>query len=162
MSHADAMGAKSQAQIPAILRSYDVTRFNRIGDIGGGNGHLLAAVLDRAPAASGVVFDLPHVVDAAPRSSSERIALQAGDFFTDPLPSCDAYLLMHVLHDWNDDRAVDILRAIGRSAPSDAVLLVLESIVRDVWLPPGSGYSICTCWQFTRGASGRLVSTRAF
>jgi hypothetical protein len=125
------MSAKSQAQIPAILRSCDFTRFDRFGDIGGGNGHLLTAVLDRSPAASGVVFDLPHVVDALPPSSSKRIEFQAGDFFTDPLPACDAYLVMHVLHDWNDDRAVEILRGIRRSAPPHAVLLVLESIVPD-------------------------------
>jgi hypothetical protein len=127
----DAMAGKSQAQIPAILASYDFTQCARIGDIGGGQGHLLRAVLGAAPSATGVLFDLPHVIEAAARSATDRIVLESGNFFTDSLPSCDCYLLMHVLHDWSDDDARKILRAIHQAAPRDATVLVLESIVPD-------------------------------
>jgi hypothetical protein len=124
-----AMTAKSQAQIPAILGSYDFTAHARIADIGGGYGHLLRAVLTATPLATGVLFDLPHVVEAAMRCPADRLAVESGSFFTDPLPPCDCYLVMHVLHDWSDDDAAKILSAIGRAAPPGATVLVLESII---------------------------------
>lgn len=132
----DAMAAKSRVQIPAILRWYDFSRFASVADIGGGQGHLLRAVLEAAADSRGVLFDLPHVINAAALAPTNRLTFAAGDFFRDALPSCACYLLMHVLHDWNDDDATRILRAIHRAAPSDATVLVLESI-----MPPGPGPS---------------------
>jgi hypothetical protein len=55
--------------------------------------------------------------------------LQAGDFFRDALPSCDAYLLMEVIHDWGDEESVAILKAVRRAAPSHAKLLLIEQMV---------------------------------
>jgi hypothetical protein len=83
------------------------------------------------PATRGVLFDLPPVIQEVAGLASERLSLQAGDFFTDPLPVCDAYLLMEVIHDWPDAEAIDILRAVRRAAPSGARLLVIEQMVRD-------------------------------
>lgn len=127
----EAMTAKSQAQIPAILRSYDFSRCTSLADIGGGQGHLLRAVLAATQFARGVLFDLPHVIEAATRSATDRLVFQSGNFFTDPLPSCDCYLVMHVLHDWNNDDASRILRAIHQAAPPEATVLILESIIPD-------------------------------
>jgi len=76
-----------------------------------------------------VLFDLPHVVEETASVASERLTRQAGDFFRDALPTCDAYLLMEVLHDWGDAEAVAILRAIRRAAPAHATLLVMEEMV---------------------------------
>ena len=126
-----AMAAKAQGQIPGVVAAYDFSGFRLIGDIGGGRGHRLRAVLDSAPDASGVLFDLPHVVREATGVASERLKLQAGDFFKDALPSCDAYLVMEVIHDWGDEEAVAILRAIRRAAPPHARLLLIEQIVPD-------------------------------
>lgn len=132
---AEAMAAKSHVQIPAILRAYDFSRFDRIGDIGGGQGHLLRAVLGAAPQATGILFDLPHVIDLAAQTAAERLAFQAGSFFGDRLPPCDCYLVMHVLHDWSDEDAVRILRAISDAAPPKVAVLVIESVVPDVPVP---------------------------
>jgi hypothetical protein len=108
-----AMVSKSHAVLPAVAAAYDFSGFGTIADIGGGRGHLLALVLQRAPHARGVLFDLPHVIaDALPAA---RLSLQAGDFFTDALPAA-AYLLMDLLHDWDDADAVRILAAIRRAA----------------------------------------------
>jgi hypothetical protein len=63
--------------------------------IGGGSGHLLRAILDAAPNARGVLFDLAHVIEEA-GIASERLTFPAGDFFRDELPACDAYLLMEI------------------------------------------------------------------
>ena len=126
-----AMAAKAHGQVAAVVAAYDFSRFRSIGDIGGGRGHLLRAVLNAAPGAKGVLFDLPHVVEHAASVASERLQLQSGDFFRDELPSCDAYLMMEVIHDWGDEDAISILKAIRRAAPSHAKLLLLEQIIPD-------------------------------
>ena len=125
------MTAKAHGQIAGVLGAYDFSRFGLIGDIGGGRGHLLKAVLARAPQARGVLFDLPHVIDAAADVASDRITLQAGDFFKGPLPACDAYLIMEVIHDWDDGQARTILRNVRSAAPPHAKLLIVEAIVPD-------------------------------
>jgi hypothetical protein len=123
------MAGKAHGHVAAILAAYDFSGFARIGDIGGGQGHLLRAVLDAAPTAGGVLFDLPHVIDAAAGIASERLTLQAGDFFRDALPVCDAYMVMEVIHDWGAEESVDILQAIRHAAPSHAKLLLIEQMV---------------------------------
>jgi hypothetical protein len=126
-----AMSAKAYGHVAGVLATYDFSEFRTIGDIGGGRGHLLQAVLDAVPATRGVLFDLPPVVQEVAGLASERLTVQAGDFFTDPLPVCDTYLLMEVIHDWPDAEAIDILRAVRRAAPAGARLLVIEQLVRD-------------------------------
>lgn len=125
------MAAKAHGQVAAVVAAYDFSRFALIGDIGGGGGHLLRAVLDSAPAARGVLFDLPHVLEDAAGLTSERLTLQAGDFFRDDLPVCNGYLLMEVIHDWDDEKAIAILKAIRRAATSHARLLLIEAIIPD-------------------------------
>ena len=122
-----AMRAKSQLEIDTILSAYDFARFGSIADIGGGQGHLLKAVLAAAPRSRGVLFDLPHAIEAARAQACERMRLEAGSFFSDPLPVCDAYLIKKVLHDWSDEESVAILKAVRRAAPAHATLIVLEA-----------------------------------
>jgi len=126
-----AMEGKAHGQVAAVIAASDFTRFRRIGDIGGGRGHLLRAALESAPKAAGVLFDLPNVIPESAGMASPRLTLQAGDFFKDPLPSCDAYLLMEVIHDWGDDESLAILKAIRRAAEPGARLLLIEQIIPD-------------------------------
>jgi hypothetical protein len=105
----EAMTGKAHAQIAGILANYDFSHFHTIADIGGGLGHLLQAVLNAAPSATGVLFDQPHVVEQLAASASARFKLHAGDFFKDALPVSDAYLIMQVIHDWNDPDSFKIL-----------------------------------------------------
>jgi hypothetical protein len=98
----------------------------------------LRAVLERVPTAKGVLFDLPHVVADKAGAASPRITRQAGDFFKDKLPVCDAYLVMEVIHDWSDAESVSILKAIRRAAPSQATLLLIEEMIPD---EPGPAWS---------------------
>lgn len=127
----EAMTAKAHGQVAGVVRAYDFSRFGVIGDIGGGRGHLLRAVLDNAPNARGVLFDQPHVVQQSSSIASERLKLQGGDFFKDALPVCDVYVMMEVIHDWNDEESTKILKAVRRAAPAHAKLLLIESIVPD-------------------------------
>jgi hypothetical protein len=123
------MVAKSRAVLPTVIEAYDFSRFGVIADIGGGRGHLLAAVLDRAPRARGILFELPHVAADAERARSARIEIAAGDFFESELPAADLYLLMDLLHDWRDEDAARILAAVRRAAPAHARLLIIETLV---------------------------------
>lgn len=128
------MTSKSRGDIAAILRAYDFSRFETIGDIGGGRGHLLGAILGAAPRAKGLLFDQPQVVQEAADIASDRLRLIGGDFFKDVLPACDCYLLMSVIHDWNDAKSIAILKAVRKAAPEGAHMLMCELL-----LPEHSG-----------------------
>jgi len=123
-----AMTAKAGADVAAVLAAYDFTGFETVADVGGGRGHLLHAVLETAPGAAGILFDLPEVVDAL-ALPHPRMTPAAGDFFVDALPAADAYVLMDVLHDWADDQCGAILSAVRRAASPGATLLVIEGVL---------------------------------
>ena len=127
----EAMAAKAQGQIAGVIGSYDFSRFRTIADIGGGHGHLLRAVLAAAPQAKGILFDQPSVIREAAALGSDSLMLRGGDFFKDPVPIADAYLLMQVVHDWAEPEATAILSAVRRAAPSHAKLLLIEALVPD-------------------------------
>ena len=126
-----AMQAKAQGAIAGILATYDFSGFRTIAGIGGGHGHLLRDILDTVPTATGVLFELPHVIAEVADLASERLTLQAGDFFRDALPTCDAYLLMEIIHDWGDEESVAILRTVRQAAAPGAKVLVIEAIIPD-------------------------------
>ena len=130
-----AMTGKAAADTAAVLGAYDFGRFDTIADIGGGRGHLLRAVLDAVPAAEGILFDLPDVIRTLD-IDRERLTPRSGDFFVDPLPTADAYLLMEVIHDWADAEAAAILTAIRRAASPGARVLVIESVVDELESDP--------------------------
>jgi hypothetical protein len=126
----EAMTAKAAADVMAVLAAYDFSDIGVLADIGGGRGHLLRAALDAAPRTRGVLVDLPAVIDQLD-VRHERLEPLAADFFHDPLPTADAYLLMEVLHDWPDSEAAAILTAIRRAAPPGARVLVIENMLAD-------------------------------
>jgi len=126
-----AMTSKAAADIAAVLAAYDFGKFDTIADIGGGNGHLLRAVLDAVPSAEGILFELPDVVDKL-SIDRQRLTARAGDFFVDPLPTADGYILMEVLHDWGNAESAAILKAIHQAASPGARVLVIENVLGDV------------------------------
>lgn len=131
-----AMGALAPGVIESVVEAYDFTRFSRIADMGGGRGHLLRGVLDKAPKAEGVLFDLPSVAEHARSLGGERMSFVGGDFFRDDLPAADAYLFMMILHDWSDADCVRILKNLRRTiAPGARVLLVEAVLPEDVGCP---------------------------
>ncbi|MFF1720367.1 methyltransferase [Streptomyces sviceus] len=131
-----AMTQMSRSTTHLFLGQYDFARFARIADIGGGHGFFLSAVLENAPKARGILFDQPGVVSAAREhlavtGVADRVEVVPGDFFH-PLPTgCDLYLLKQVLHDWDAEHAVRILRNV-RTALGDneeGRLLVLDHVL---------------------------------
>ena len=102
-------------------------------DVGGGQGILLEAVLARHEHLTGTVFDLPHVVAQRPtagatESVASRWSAVSGSFF-DAVPAADCYLLKSILHDWPDDRCVEILRTCARALRPGGVVLVVEGLL---------------------------------
>ena len=125
----DAMIGKAHGQVAGVLASYDFSSATTIGDIGGGRGHLLRAIVGANPSVNGVLFDQAHVVDQA--ESMERMTKQSGNFFTDTLPHCDLYVLMEVIHDWDDEHAKQILSRVRASALPGARVLLIEALIPD-------------------------------
>jgi C-methyltransferase len=125
-----AMTAKAHADVAAVLAAYDFFRHTHVADIAGGHGHLIRAVLAAQQHLTGVLFELPQVAAHVP--SMPRLDVIAGDFFTDMLPSCDAYLLMNIIHDWDDTDATAILTAVARAGRSSrATVLLVETVLPD-------------------------------
>jgi hypothetical protein len=124
----------------AVRDAYDFGGIRTLVDVGGGHGMLLGTVLAANPRLQGVLFDQPHIVVGAIPTFARlgvepRVRMVGGDFFAE-VPSADAYILSHVIHDWDDERATTILRAITRAAEPGARLLVVETVI-----PPGNEFS---------------------
>lgn len=127
-----AMREKSKAVIQSAIESYDFGKFQSVYDIGGGFGHFVQALLARYPYMKGMVFELPEVVPNISKNNpglqTERCELCSGDFFK-AVPAGDgAYLLKSILHDWDDDKAIQILKNC-HEAMSAASRLVIVDIV---------------------------------
>jgi orsellinic acid C2-O-methyltransferase len=118
----------------AIVRAYDFGRFERIVDLGGGHGSLLLAILKAHPGPRGVLFDLSHAMEGARRAIEEsglavRCDLVCGDFFESVPGEADAYILKSVLHDWDRERGLRILRNCRQAMRPTARLLIIEPVV---------------------------------
>ena len=117
-----------------VAEAYDFSVFASIVDVGGGNGNVLSHILSRHRGPRGLVFDQPHVVAEAPallsaRGMSDRIATQGGNFFESVPAGFAAYVLSHVIHDWDDNRAVQILENCRQAIKPDGKLLILEWVL---------------------------------
>lgn len=122
---------------PAVAAAYDFSRFATIVDVGGATGNMLAAILSRHAAPRGVLFDRPHVVTDAPallssKGIADRVTIEAGDFFQTVPAGGDAYVLSHIIHDWNEDQCLTILGHCRKAMRPGGRLLIVETV-----LPPG-------------------------
>ncbi|MFB3916288.1 MAG: methyltransferase [Terriglobales bacterium] len=137
MFHA-AMTNFSSISVPALLDAYDFSKIGTLVDIGGGHGFVLGRILQKYPEMRGVLFDMEEVVAAAmPKLEqlgvSDRCGLVAGDFFVQIPTGGDAYIMQHIIHDWEDERAIKILRNVRQALQdkSDGKVLVIEDVISD-------------------------------
>jgi hypothetical protein len=129
-----AMTSYTHQTTAPLLEACDFTSANVIADIGGGLGHLLGAVLQAYPSATGVLFDLPEVLQAAPAmlkscGVSDRVELVTGDFTAEIPVVADIYMLKHIIHDWYDEKNQVILGNIRNNMPDSAKILIIETVV---------------------------------
>src|SRR5262249_43069024 len=134
----EAMTAISSVESAAVAAAFDFAGIGTLADVGGGRGHLLATILAANPGMKGILFDLPHVVGGAPSLLREhgveaRVRVEGGSFLEKAPEGADAVVMKHLLHDWNDDDSVRILRHCHRALPERGRVLVVETVVP----PPG-------------------------
>jgi hypothetical protein len=132
-----AMTSLTSSDAPEIVAAYDFGNFERVVDIGGGQGSLLIEILRANERATGVIFDRPHVTQGVAERISElgfdsRCTVESGDFFA-AVPRGDAYVLKFILHDWDDEDCARILSTCRRAIAPGGNLLAVEAVVP----PPG-------------------------
>ena len=131
----NAMTAFSAAVIPPVLEACDFSGIGTLIDIAGGHGRVLTSILQKYPAMHGVLFDLEHVLAGArPRIKelglADRCQTIAGDFFKAVPEGGDAYIMKHIIHDWDDERALAILTNIRKAMKPGGRVILLETIVQ--------------------------------
>jgi hypothetical protein len=130
-----AMHGVSGTETAAVLDAYDFNGTRVLVDVGGGDGTLLRAILGRHPELRGVVYDLESVV-ARTRArlgaypEGPRMQVVGGSFFESVPAAGDTFLLKHIIHDWNDERCLTILRNIRRVIPADGRLLIIDAVLQ--------------------------------
>jgi hypothetical protein len=130
------MGEATRASAHLLPDHVDFGRFGTVVDVGGGDGTLLATVLRRYPGVRGVIYDTPsglaQAADVMRRAGVEdRFTAEQDDFFVSVPGGGDLYLLKAVLHDWNDERCLTILRNVRQAMPDDGRLLIVEAVLPD-------------------------------
>jgi O-methyltransferase domain len=130
-----AMTSSSALAGRVITEAYDFSGVKRLGDVGGGHGGLLAAILGRHPAMQGVLFDRPEVVANVPPGQfafcEDRIAIEPGSFFERVPEGCDAYIMKHIIHDWGDEECRTILALMRDQLSPNGRVLVCDMVVSD-------------------------------
>ncbi len=131
----DAMTAMSAPVIGAALEAYDFGRFGLLVDVAGGHGEVLMSILKKHPSVRGVLADVGHVIEGAkPRVAaaglSERCQAVPCDFFQSVPEGGDAYVMKHIIHDWDDARATVILKNIAKAMGAKrGTVVLLESVL---------------------------------
>jgi hypothetical protein len=132
----NAMTNFSAGVAPAVLQAYDFSGIGVLVDVAGGHGMLLASILKQYPAMRGILFDAPHVIAGATAPESlgvaDRCDKVAGDFFKAVPPGGDAYIMKHIIHDWNDERSGVILRNIraGLAGKPRGRVILVEAVIK--------------------------------
>ncbi len=131
----EAMTGFSQMFAPAVLDAYDFSWLNgkTLADVGGGHGFVLTSILKKYPEIRGVLADLEHVVAGATEmirkaGVESRCTTHDCDFFQS-VPAADAYVMKHIIHDWNDEKATIILRNCARAGIGKTRVILMESVV---------------------------------
>lgn len=127
------MSELSAGAAPAIVAAYDFSGIETLADIAGGHGFLISQILKANPEMKGILFDMEHVIAGAGETLrafgvEDRVETVSGDFFAE-VPEADAYIMKHIIHDWNDERAIKILQTIHRVIKPDGKLLLSEMVI---------------------------------
>ena len=134
-----AMTGFSERGIPDVVRSYDFAGCDPVVDVGGGQGAMLCGVLKANPGLRGILFEQPNVIERGrariqAEGLAERCQAEPGDFLQAVPTGCRAYLLRHVIHDWDDATAIKILRNCRDAMAPDGRVLLVEIVI-----PRGDG-----------------------
>jgi hypothetical protein len=131
-----AMAGISLANFQALADNFDFSRYETVCDVGGATGQLCTILATRHPHLRCTSYDLPVVAPIAEKAIaaaglSDRVAVASGDFFADPLPKADVITMGLILHDWNLDRKLDLIRSAHESLPEGGAFIVIENLIDD-------------------------------
>jgi len=131
-----AMTALSNAHYVGVVDAYNFLAIRKVIDVGGAHGRLLSMILSAYPKLRGVLYDLPHAFEGGQKTIAEaglsdRCEVVSGDFFRSVPSGGDAYILSRVIHDWDDAKAVAILKVVRGVLPANGRLLLFETMIRD-------------------------------
>ena len=164
----DAMGSFASIQSRQLVREHDFARFARVLDVGGNYGAFLVELLRAHPGMHGVLFDAPHVVDAARSRLAriepavrDRIEVAGGDFLREVPAGCDAYVLRNALQDWDDERAHAILVKCREAMTERAALLVIGRLLERGNDPHPAKFTDVTMMVLTGGHERKEEEMRA-
>ena len=129
-----AMAETTEMTVASLMAAYSFAPYPTVADVGGGVGRLLAAILAATPTALGILYDLPQaVIEAQPLLRQygivDRVKVVEGSFFDSVPAGADIYVLKNVLHDWPDDKAVEILRNVHAAAEIGTKILLIEFVI---------------------------------
>ncbi|GAB3296852.1 class I SAM-dependent methyltransferase [Hymenobacter tenuis] len=130
----DAMTSNSAFSSVAVVNAYDFSPISTLVDVGGGHGFLLASILEKYPSVKGILYDTPAVVTEAGQLLArhgvlERCERVGGNFFDQVPPEGDAYIMKHIIHDWNDEQCITIFRNCRSTMKEGGKVLIVEMIV---------------------------------
>lgn len=132
---AKAMDGMSGAVLKAIIDAYDFSPYKTLVDIGGSNGALMFAVLEATPESAGIIFDQPYIVEQTasliPEDMAHRCTTAGGSFFEEVPAGANLYMTKWVIHDWNDEESIHILKNIQQAMPAGGKLLIIDSVIPD-------------------------------
>ncbi|PQP42999.1 methyltransferase [Mycolicibacterium austroafricanum] len=161
----ESMTGGSRAVIENAIPAYDFSDRRLIVDVGGGEGGLLAAILNRTPTARGVLFDRPSVVAGADSvlgraGVAARCRTEGGSFFEAVPAGGDAYVMKAIIHDWGDDQSLSILRNVRTAIADDGRLLLFEMVLPER-APAHLGFMVDLEMLVTAGGRERTASQYA-
>jgi hypothetical protein len=138
----EAMTGVHGRETAAMLDAYDFSGIGVLADVGGGNGEVITSILKRYPSMRGILFDQPSVIERARANLqaaglADRCEAKAGSFFESVPSGADAYFLRHIIHVWDDEKSVTILRNCRSAMGPRGKLLLAEGLV-----PPGNEPSL--------------------
>ena len=130
----EAMVGVHGRETAAMLEAYDFSSIGVLADVGGGNGSVLKAILERYPKMRGMLYDLSGVAERAKAGIqaaglANRCQVIGGSFFESIPSGADAYMMRHIIHDWDDEKSIRILKNIHRAIGTDGRLLVVEGVI---------------------------------
>ncbi len=150
-----------------IAACYDFSPFSRVVDVGGGLGGFLAEILLRTPSLQGVLVDLPHVLGGEGRARplvdagvAGRCQIVAQDFFQS-VPKADAYVFKRIIHDWNDEQCVALLRNCRQAMVGRGRVLAMDAVVPEGNTPHPSKVMDLLMMSMTEGRERTLEEFRA-
>jgi len=141
----DSMSGMTQVANESIVDVYDFSLFMKIVDVGGGHGALLTSILRSAPGASGILFDSEQVTSGArPKIEASGIAdrceVIAGNFFEAVPAGGDAYVMKWIIHDWNDEQSITILKNIRKQIAPEGRVIIFDTVVPETSEPDFSKF----------------------